>query len=150
MSIKRIILSSLALCLSIAGIACGLLCLLCLIALLLWQGLGFSTAGLALLCLSCLGLAVMLSSRAAKRESKRLGGAGLRSRKSWLPSRWGIGSGSDRGPYRSNSDDLVVQSTSVGDIAPDRVTERWAGDLRSYGKSSEPRNNVGASRIRER
>jgi hypothetical protein len=78
MSLRKIILNLLTLCLGIVGIVCGLLCLVCLIALQFWQGLGVGTVVLALLCLFCLGLAVMLSGRAAKRESKLLGGDGLR------------------------------------------------------------------------
>jgi hypothetical protein len=82
MSLRKIILNLLALCLGIIGVVCGLLCLVCLIALLFWQGLGVGTVVFALLSLFCLGLAVMLSGRAAKRKSKRLGDV-LRSLNTW-------------------------------------------------------------------
>ena len=150
MSLKRIVLSLLVLWLGLMGIACGVLCLLCLIALLFWQGLGVGTAVLALLCLSCLGLAVMLSGRAAKRESKRLGGAGLRSLKTWWPSQSPTVSGGVRSPHRDSLDGLVVPPASVGDSAPDRAAEHRAGDLRPYGKWSEPPDNIGVSQDRER
>jgi hypothetical protein len=50
-------------CLSLTGIICGFLCLACLILLLFWQGIGVSSIVLALICLFCLGLAVILSGR---------------------------------------------------------------------------------------
>src|SRR5882724_7844004 len=90
MSLRRIIFSLLVVCLSLIGLACGLLCLVCLVAYVLLHGLGVGSAFLALLCLSCLGLAVMLSGRAPTRESKRLGGAGRHTLKTWRPSRRGI------------------------------------------------------------
>jgi len=150
MSLKRIVLSLLVLWFGLMGIACGVVCLLCLIALLLWQGLGVGTAVLALVCLSCLGLAVMLSGRAAKRESERLGGAGPRSLKTWWPSRSRTVSGGVRSPHRDSLDGLVAPPASVGDSSPDRAAEHWAGDLQPYDKWSELPDNIGARRNRKR
>lgn len=134
MSLKRIVLSLLVLWLGLMGIACGVLCLLCLIALLFWQGLGVGTAVLALLCLSCLGLAVMLSGRAAKRESKRLGGAGLPSLKTW----WRTGSTSDvpRGLVAETSRGRYPERQPGSATAPSpvREAENWPEDLRPYGE----------------
>ena len=141
MSLRRIIINLLVVCLSLIGIACGLLCLLCLIAYVLLHGLGAGSAVLALLCLSCLGLAVMLSGRAAKRESKRLGGARLRSLKSWWPSRGG-GAAGVGSPNRGSLDRLETSQASAGNGG----AEHWTEDLRSYGKLAEPPDDVGAKR----
>jgi hypothetical protein len=88
MSLRRIVLGLLVIWLGVMGIACGLLCLICLILYVLWQGLGISSIVLALLCLFCLGLAVMLSGRAAAATGKPGGfsAAWLRSLKDWRQS----------------------------------------------------------------
>jgi len=84
MSLRRIIFSVMAVCLGVVGVACGLLCLVCLIIFLFWQGLGVGTVVLALLCLFCVGLAVILSGRGTtRREAKRPVGSGSRSLKAW-------------------------------------------------------------------
>ena len=135
MSLRKIILNLLALCLGTVGIVCGLLCLVCLIALLFWQGLGVGTVVLALLSLFCLLLAVMLSGRAAKRESKLLGGAGLRSLNTW---RRPGGSGAapalygeyDRGTYH-------LKTGGTGTLPSLREADNRLGDLPSQGKRSE-------------
>ena len=87
MSFRKIVLSMLVLWLGAMGIACGVMCLICLLVYLLWQGLGVSSVVLALLCLFCLVVAVMLSGRAAAhREPVRVANVGVRSVKSWLSS----------------------------------------------------------------
>lgn len=132
MSLKRIILSLLALCLGAAGIACGLLCLVCLIALLFWQGLGVGTAVLALLCLFCVGLAVMLSGRSTtRRESKRLGGDGPRSLNTWQrPGSSGVPGALLAKPSRTRY--LESQPGSATVPSPVREAEDWPEDLRAY------------------
>jgi hypothetical protein len=148
MSLRRIIISLLVVCLSLIGLACGLLCLLCLIGYVLLHGLGVGSAVLALLCLSCLGLAVMLSGRAVNYESKRLGGARLRSLKTrWRSRNAGVAPAlsaeTDRGAYH-------LKPGSAGAPPPIREAENWPEDLRPYGEWSEPTDNVGASQNRER
>ena len=59
--IRNLVLGVLVLWLSFMGIICGILCLLCLLLLLFWQGLSISTIVLAMLCLFCLGLATILA-----------------------------------------------------------------------------------------
>ena len=68
MSLQRIILSMVVIWLGIMGIACGILCLVCLMLYVLWHGLAISSVALAFICLLCLSVAVMLSSRAANRH----------------------------------------------------------------------------------
>ena len=135
MSLKRIILSFLALCLGVAGIACGLLCLVCLIALLFWQGLGVGTAVLALLCLFCVMLAVILSGRSAtRRESKRLGGGGLRSLNTW----WRTGSPGAPGALLAKPSRTRYPESQPGSPTappPVREAENWPEDLRPYDES---------------
>ncbi len=137
MSLRRIIFSLLVVCLSLIGLACGLLCVLCLVAYVLLRGLGIGSAVLALLCLSCLGLAVMLSGRAAKRESKRLGSAGPRFLKTWWPFRSaGVGQ-----PTGSAS---IPPALAEGSVPTKfREAEHWPEELRPYGEWSELPDNVG-------
>jgi hypothetical protein len=135
MSLRKIILNLLTLCLGIVGIVCGLLCLVCLIALLFWQGLGVGTVVLALLCLFCLGLAVMLSGRAAKRESKVLGGDGLRSLNT---RRRPGGSGAAPAWYReSDRGTYQLKSGGTGTLPSLREADNRLGDLPPQGKWSE-------------
>jgi hypothetical protein len=150
MSLRRIIYSLLAVCLSLVGLACGLLCLICLIAYVLLHGLGLGSAVLALLCLSCLGLAVMLSGRAAKRESSRLGDAGLRSVKSLWPFRSGTESRSMQTPHLGSLDGVVEPSASTGDGAPARALAPRTEDLRPYGRWSERVHDAGPSQYRNK
>lgn len=96
MSLRKLVLNLLVVCLSLIGLGCGFVCVVCLLAYMFWHGLGPGSAALAVLCLSCLGLAAMLSGQAAKGESKRLRGTGLRS----LKTRWRArGAGSQPAPY---------------------------------------------------
>lgn len=150
MSLRKLMFNLLALCLSLAGLACGLLCLLGLIVYLFSRGLGLGSAALALLCLSCLGLAVKLLSRAAKRESKQLDSAGQHSLKTWWPLRKSTGSGSGPSPYRDGLDREVLPPGAVEDRTPYRVAKHRTDDLRPYGKWSEPTDNIGSSQNRDR
>jgi hypothetical protein len=148
MSLRKIILNLLALCLGIVGIACGLLCLVCLIALLFWKGLGVGTVVLALLCLSCLGLAVILSGQVAKRESKRLRGSGPRSLKTWWRLRSG---GAAPALYPDYNRSAYYQKPGgTGALPPLREAGNWPEDLRPYGERSDPHEDVSASQNRER
>jgi hypothetical protein len=135
MSLRKIILNLLALCLGIVGVVCGLLCLVCLIALLFWQGLGVGTVVLALLSLFCLGLAVMLSGRAAKRKSKRLGGDALRSLNTW---RRPGGSGAAPALYREyDRGTYHLKTGGTGTLPSLREADNRLGDLPPQGKRSE-------------
>lgn len=151
MSLRRIILSLLVFCLSLIGLACGLLCLLCLIGYVLLHGLGVGSAVLALLCLSCLGLAVILSGQVSKRESKQLSGLGQRSLKTWWRSRTGTGAGVASALVAKPSRTRYLESQAGSTTASSPVLEgkNWPEDLRPYGESSEPTNNVDARQNRE-
>jgi len=83
MSFRRIVLGMLVLWFSIMGVVCGVLGLLCLVLYVLWQGLGVSSVVLVVLCLFCLGLAVMLSGWSAANRERRDFTPKLRSVKSW-------------------------------------------------------------------
>jgi hypothetical protein len=141
MSLQRIVLSVLVVSLSMVGLTCGLLCLLFLTTYVLLHGLGVGSAVLALLCLSCLGLAVILSGRVAKREAKRLSGSRLRSLKTWWRSREAGGAPAlyaepDRGAYH-------LEPGGTGALPPLREAENWPEDLQRYGDRSEPPENIG-------
>jgi hypothetical protein len=65
MSLRRVLVTLLVLWLGLVGIVRGFLCLACLLLVLFWQGLGVSTLILALACLFCLGVALVLAGRLA-------------------------------------------------------------------------------------
>jgi hypothetical protein len=150
MSLRGIIYGVLALCLSLVGLACGIFCLVCLIAYVLLHGLGVGSAVLALLCLSCLGVAVMLSGRAAKCESKRLGGAGLRSVKTWWRSRSGTESSSMPTPNLGSLDSVSGPSTPTGDDVPAALLAPRMNDLNPYGRWSERADNADSRQSRKK
>jgi hypothetical protein len=63
MTLRKLLVTLLVLWLGLVGVVCGFLSLACLLLVLFWQGLGISTLILALACLFCLGLALLLAGR---------------------------------------------------------------------------------------
>ncbi len=66
MSLRKAILALLVVWFGVIGMLAGLVCLLCLTLVLLWQGLGVTTFVLAFVCLACLSLAVVLAGRVTR------------------------------------------------------------------------------------
>ena len=74
MSLRKIVLGIIIVWLCLMGIGSGFLCLLGLLLLLTWQGLGLSTLVLAVICVVCLGLAGLLLRRGVEGGGRPHGG----------------------------------------------------------------------------